>query len=98
MHKNNDKKSSKLASALASGMSLPSDALFGEMRIELRGRNTLTVSGCRRILKYSSEEIKLALKGFEVSVKGCGLLCTTYHYGTVGIEGCIGTIAFDDGE
>ena len=90
----NKYKKGAFSSALKKAISLPSDALFGEVRIEVRGRELLLVSGCRRILKYSSEEIMLKLKGFCVCIDGRGLLCTAYHYGSVSIEGEICNISF----
>jgi len=95
--KNSEKKRKGLVDVLSEGIGLPSDALFGEIRIEMRGRDTLFVSGCRRILKYCTNEIKLAVKGFCIDVMGCDLICTTYHYGTVTVEGCICSISFEDG-
>ena len=74
---------------LAIKAELPADALTGEFRIEMRGRNTLFMQGCRRILKYSPEEMIMAAKGFEVSIKGRRLVCSAYHGGTVTIEGLV---------
>lgn len=98
MPNSNDKKRKTLSKALQSGLALPSDALLGEVRIEMRGRETLFVSGCRRIIKYSPEEIVFAVKGFSIDIKGRSMICTTYHYGSVTVEGCICSITFGDGE
>ena len=74
---------------LATKAELPSDVLTGEFRIELRGRNTLFMQGCRRILKYSPEEMKIAAKGFEISIKGRRLVCSAYYGGNITVDGFI---------
>ena len=94
----NEKKHKNPACRLQNKISLPSDALMGEVRIEMRGRNTLFVCGCRRIIKYSPKEIIFAVNGYSIAVGGEGLVCTTYHYGSVTVEGKIDSIAFEDGE
>lgn len=98
MPNSNDKKRKTLSECLQSGLRLPSDTLAGEVRIEMRGRQTLFVSGCRRIIKYSPEHIIFAVKGYSIDIKGALLVCTTYHYGSVTVEGCICSITFGDGE
>ena len=76
---------------------LPSDALSGDFRLELRGRNVLFVQGCRRILEYSPARMVLAIKNFNLAIEGARLVCSTYHDGTVSIDGQIDRI-FLDGE
>ena len=99
MQKSNDKNSNmshdKKHRGFTDMLRLPSDALFGETRIELRGLETMFISGCRRILKYSTDDIRLLVKGHCINISGCGLICTTYHYGTVTVEGCISSICFE---
>ncbi len=75
--------------------SLPSDALAGEFRLEIRGRNSVIVCGCRRILKYTPTEIVLSSKGFSVGIVGERLICTAYHEGAVCIEGYVTGVEFD---
>lgn len=77
---------------------LPADLLAGEFRIELRGRNTVFLHGCRRILKYSQNEMIMAAKGFSVSIRGDRLVCSAYHDGTVSIDGYICGVEFDPAE
>ena len=77
---------------------LPSDALAGETRIELRGRNLLFIGGCRRILKYSPTQITVEVKGDRVSVGGERLECTSYHAGNVSVEGRICSVNFEKGD
>ncbi len=79
---------------LSAKVELDGDAIAGEVRIELRGRNMLLLNGCRRILKYSTEEIIFAVRGDSVKVSGEGLVCTSYHSGAVSVEGSICSVAF----
>ncbi len=95
MNNKNNKDKVGLLELLATKASIPSDSLAGEARIELRGRNTLFMQGCRRILKYSPDEMIMAAKGFSVSVKGERLICSTYHDGAVSIDGMIASIDLD---
>lgn len=87
-----------LVEYLALKTELPADALTGDFRIEIRGRNTLFMQGCRRIIKYAPDEMIMAAKGFEVSIKGRRLICTTYHDGTVTVDGFINGVDFVNGE
>ena len=84
----NNKKSG-FVDLLARKTVLPCDKLAGEFALEIRGRGLLFMQGCRRILKYSPVEMILAAKGFEVRIGGRDLICSTYHDGTVTIEGDI---------
>ena len=83
---------------LAVKLDIPADVTGGGLRLELRGRHTLTVHGCPRILDFTPTEVRLALKQAVLTVKGCRLICTAYLAGAVGIEGCICGIEFTDGE
>lgn len=97
MKKENNKKSEKrgrLAALIRDSVSLPSDAFSGGFSVELCGRERLLLQGCRRIIKYSTEEMILRSKGFSVSIRGEGLTCTTYHGGSVTVEGRVDGIAF----
>ena len=98
MPNSNDKKRKSLSYVLQSGMSLPSDALLGEVRIEMRGRNVLFVNGCRRIIKYTPEHIIFSVNGFRIDIMGKCLTCTTYHYGSVTVEGHICSLTYEEDE
>lgn len=71
---------------------LPSDIFEGEFSVEIRGRSTLYMCGCRRIIKYSPDEMVMAAKGFEVRIRGAGLICTSYNCGAITVEGEIGGV------
>ena len=83
---------------LAVKLDIPADLFWGGLRLDLRGRNSLTVHGCRRILDFSPCEVRLALKESVLVIQGRRLICTSYLAGAVGIEGCICDIRFCDGE
>lgn len=57
--------------------------------VVLRGEKSATVYGCRKILRYSKENVCLHLGKRRVRVEGEGLVCTTFSAGTVTVEGCI---------
>ncbi len=82
---------------LAVRLDLPPDILSGGMRVELRGRNLLTVHGCRRILTYTPTCIRLEMKGAVLSVRGRRLGCTSYLAGAVCVDGLVESLAFEDG-
>ncbi len=87
-----------LAEWLAVKLDVPADVLDGGIRLDMRGRHTLTVHGCRRILDFSPCEIRLSLGNYSLTVCGQRLICTAYLAGAVGIEGFIAAIRFEDGE
>ena len=70
------------------------DSLAGDLYLEMRGRNSLIIKGCRRILAYSPECIILKAKKDTITIKGKRLACTSYHSGSVGIEGAIFSLIF----
>lgn len=94
MSKNINKDGSGIIKYLTEKTTLPSDLLAGEVCVEIRGRKSLLMQGCRRILKYSPEEMILSAKGFDVSVRGAGLVCLSYHEGAVIIDGKIENVDF----
>ena len=79
---------------LAVKLDFPPDMFEGGMRLELRGRNSLLVHGCRRILHYAPEEMRLKMKSCVLCIKGERLICHSYLAGAVGIEGKIDGICF----
>ncbi len=101
MNKENNKKREnrgRIRSFLRDSVSLPSDAFAANFGIEMRGRGLLFMQGCRSIVKYSTTEMILATKGFLVNIRGERLECTTYHGGTVTVEGRIDAIDFSKEE
>lgn len=74
---------------LAVKAALPSDVVAKDFRMEMRGRHTLFLHGCRRILKYSPQEMVMEAKGITVCVTGERLVCSTFHDGTVTVDGLL---------
>ena len=83
---------------LAVRLDIPADITGDGLRLDMRGRHTLTVHGCQKILSFSPCEVSLALKDSTLTVSGRRLICTAYLAGAVGIEGYICGISFCDGE
>ena len=77
-------------------LDVPPDLLPGGSLLEVRGRGMMTVRGSGRILLYSPEEVCVELDHGVLSVKGRRLVCTSYHPGTLGVEGRIDEIVFGD--
>ena len=94
----NRKNKPTIAEILASKTSLPSDLLLGEFRLEIRGRNTVIINGCRRILDYSPEFVRVSIKNESVGIRGERLVCSSYHDGAICIEGHIDGIVFESEE
>jgi sporulation protein YqfC len=78
---------------LGQKLDIPADVLSG-IHIELRGRNNLTVRGCRKILHYTETEVRVRLSGQTLQICGSSLYCTAYHRGVVEIDGIIDSLCF----
>ena len=86
----------RLYERVAELFSIPSDAvgLSDGFMAELRGRRSVTVRGCRRILLYSKEAVTLLTRDGHVTVKGAELSCAAYYHGAIGIDGRIDAVLF----
>ena len=73
---------------------VPPELLCGGCFIEMRGRHSITVRGCRRVIKYSTENIVLKMKSETIEITGRRLRCLTYLSGAVTIEGKINSFGF----
>ncbi len=84
---------------LYSRLDIPPDVVSG-IFVEMRGRTNVVVHGCREILLYTPEEVRLRLRGCVVCVRGEGLYCTAYHTGTADIGGRVDSVSFaeEDGK
>ena len=71
---------------------------FSDFYMEMRGRETLTVGGCRGIPSYCENEIRLTLCRGGLSVSGSELLCDSYTNGAVVVSGNITCIEFTEDE
>ena len=76
---------------------IPADLTSG-MSLEMRGRNELLLCGCREIICYSQESIKLIQCGYCVSVVGRRLVMSSYSEGRISIRGEIDGIDYCGGD
>ena len=83
---------------LAVERDIPPELLSGGCFIEIRGRNSVVVRGCRRILVYSDTKVVLKTKKDIVSVEGKRLTCISYLAGAVLVEGFVDSVNFSRGE
>lgn len=60
-------------------------------KVELLGDFEATIHGCKKIVYYTPEKIKLAMKkrGGLITLEGSKLVCTSFFVGAVVIEGKI---------
>lgn len=87
-----------LRERLCRSLDLSPDLLPGGCMIELRDRHLLTLRGGGKILRYTPEEVCVALRQGRLSVRGRRLCCISYYVGAVGIEGEIDSLTFEDTE
>ena len=73
---------------------LPAELLSGGCFIEIRGRHSVLVRGCRRILTYSESRVALKMKKEVVEIEGKRLTCLSYLAGAVSVEGFIDSVGF----
>lgn len=83
---------------LVKRLDFPPDVLCGGLRVEMRGRESLTVEGCRKILVYTPTLIKLKMHRCVLVIEGERLLCHAYLSGAVGLEGMVNCLHFEDEE
>ena len=62
----------------------------------LLSRREVTVSGCRRIIEYSSAKIRLSVCEGEITVEGRGLTVHTYREDELTVRGWLTGIFFTD--
>lgn len=72
--------------------------VFDGVRIEIRGQNKLLLHGCRKILKYSEQEMLMDLGKVRLRVCGERLWCTSFISGALGVGGDIRSINFTEEE
>ena len=90
----NNKERRTLAEHLAVDCDIPPELLAGGCFIEIRGRNSVVVRGCKRILTYSETKVALKMRRETVEVTGKRLTCISYLAGAVSVEGFIDSVSF----
>ena len=73
---------------------IPPDIL-NNMVIEIRGRTNVRIHGCKEILIYTADIIKLQLSECILKVFGKDLYCTSYGSGNMEIDGIISSLELD---
>lgn len=96
--KKSKNKKRPLMERLAVDHDVPPELLSGGCFIEIRGRNSVVVRGCRRILAYSDTRVALKTRRETVTVTGKRLTCISYLAGAVSVEGLIDSVEFLRGE
>ncbi len=79
---------------LSGKLDLPEDSLGGAYRLQLIG-NTAMLCGCRKLLKYKSEEITALTKEATITFMGEHLKCMYFFEGTIEICGEINEIRIE---
>lgn len=87
-----------LTERLNKHLDISPDLLPGNSNIMLRGRNSLSVAGAKKILLYTDCEIQLDLGKSILSVTGKRLLCSSYHTDETKIDGLIVSLSFSEKE
>ena len=80
---------------LSEKLELPEDAFGFAPRVQMFGKRII-VSGCKKLLKYQSDEIVILCSDSVVSIFGEHLKCMYFFEGTVEICGEIFTVCFED--
>ena len=95
MRKNHfvDKKKMSFLQRLYFKLDIPPDLTNGNF-VEMRGNSNVCVHGCKKILLYTTEEVRVRMSGCVLCVSGNNLYCTTYHSGNIEIDGVINSVSY----
>lgn len=77
-------------------LDIPRESLPFGFGLSLSGQNALTVRGCRKILTYGRNCIRLSLGKTVLAVGGTELICTVFEAGNVTVEGHILALTFEE--
>ena len=77
-------------------LDVPPDLFSGAGLLEIRGRNAIRVEGCGKIKIYTPERICIVMGKGSVTVTGKRLACTSYRAGSIGIDGFICGVFFEE--
>lgn len=77
---------------------IPADLFSGGMTLEMRGRNELLLCGCREIIEYSENVIRIMQSSCVVCVKGRRLVMSSYSEGRIAVTGEIDLLDFCGGD
>ena len=74
---------------------LPTD-IHSSLSIEITGRSEAVIWGCRSILVYSENLIRLETKGPDIIIEGERLCCPAYGGGSVVVSGHFNSISYEE--
>lgn len=84
-----DKKKEHLLSSV-----IPPSALIGESKITLNSNKEALIEGCRNIIEYEDDRIKLNLGNKTLLIIGSGLSIETITINGVMVKGTISSVEF----
>ena len=76
-------------------LDIPREVLPGGFSLSLSGQRELLVEGCRQILEYGDQKIRLLLKKAVLQIEGERLLCTVFSEEKLVICGVISALSFE---
>lgn len=79
---------------LSQTLELPEDAIGSAFRLQIIG-NCSILCGCKKLLKYKSEEIIALTKDGTVTFSGEHLKCVYFFDGTLELSGDFNGVRFD---
>lgn len=79
---------------ISKGLELPEDALGAVCRLQIIG-NCAILCGCRKILKYKSDEIIVLTQEGVTAFCGEHLKCVYFFEGTIEISGNISSVRLE---
>ena len=79
---------------LSDNLQVPGTVSRGTANIELFGNNEAMIEGCKGVIEYSDDEIKLNIGKNEIQFLGTDLVIKSYFNEEIAIEGNILTIGF----
>ncbi len=88
-----DQKKMSLLQKIYLKLDIPPDLTNGNF-VEIRGNSNICIHGCKKILLYTTEEVRAKLTGCILCVTGNNLYCTAYHARTVEIDGLIHSVSY----
>ena len=89
-------KKATLKEKLCHTLDIQPDLFPNETHVEMRGRNCVTIKGGGCITVYTDKEVRLAVKGGSICVRGDRLCCLSYCKGAVVVDGSVRSVSFEE--
>ena len=87
-----------LGERLRSALDIEADTLPYGTLVEIRGRGSVTLRGCGRVIVYTDREMRFLCHRGQICVRGRRLFCSSYCTGTAVIDGVIDGVTFEEVE